>query len=351
MGLIRVFHIEISNLMARKHLRRGFLIGIVLLIFVALLSQIQRRSLPGSNSAETYPILPIGTNVWSGYEPLYLARSLGYFDDSALRLVEYSSASQVIKAFRNDAIQIAALTLDEALLLKEQGRDLRVIMIFDISHGADVLLAQAGIESIRDLRGKAIGVENTALGAYFLTRALQQSQMSITDVKVVPVAVDKHERAFSEKKVDAIITFDPVRTRLLASGAKQLFDSSQIPGEIVDVLVIHPKTLEEQIDNVKVILEGWFKALKYLRDDPGDASQRMADRLRLTPVEVLNTFSGMRLPDLDENISMLDGDESKLMHISHRLVDVMKRSGLLKGDFLLDELISVEPLKILWDKN
>ncbi len=77
---------------------------------------------------EPAPPLRIGTNVWSGYEPLYLARELGYLDPRSVHLVEYPSASEVIRAFRNQAIEAAALTFDEVLLLTQDGFEPRVVL-------------------------------------------------------------------------------------------------------------------------------------------------------------------------------------------------------------------------------
>ncbi|MET0919194.1 MAG: hypothetical protein ABWY07_12320, partial [Burkholderiales bacterium] len=48
--------------------------------------------------------LRIGTNVWIGSEPLYLARELGHLDPAVVQLVEYPSASEVLRAYRNQAI-------------------------------------------------------------------------------------------------------------------------------------------------------------------------------------------------------------------------------------------------------
>jgi len=77
---------------------------------------------------EPAPPLRIGTNVWPGYEPLYLARELGYLDPRSVHLVEYPSASEVIRAFRNHAIEAAALTFDEVLLLTQDGFKPRVVL-------------------------------------------------------------------------------------------------------------------------------------------------------------------------------------------------------------------------------
>lgn len=111
------------------------------------------------------PLLRIGTNTWPGYEPLYLARSLGYYEGSPITLVELTSASEVIHALRSGTLEGAALTLDEVLTLLDDGFDLKVVLVMDFSNGGDVLLAKPGIDSTADLRGKRIAVEYTAVGA------------------------------------------------------------------------------------------------------------------------------------------------------------------------------------------
>ncbi len=62
---------------------------------------------------ESRKIINIGTNVWPGYELLYLARELNLLPQK-VRLIEYNNTSEVMRAFRNRTIQGAALTLDEA---------------------------------------------------------------------------------------------------------------------------------------------------------------------------------------------------------------------------------------------
>ncbi len=294
--------------------------------------------------------LRLGTNVWLGYEPLYLARNLGHYDDRSVRLVEYSSASQVIRAFRNNDIEVAALTLDEVLLLKENSYDVRVILVTDFSHGGDVILGNSEIVKLTDLRGRSVGVENTALGAYVLTRALQSVGMSVADVNVVPVEVDEHERAFVDGDVEAVVTFDPIRSRLIADGANPLFDSTQIPGEIVDVLVVRGSTIENDADNLSILLQGWFLALQHLREQPMNASKQMADRLLLEPPDILASFAGLKFPDLDENITFLSGARPQLVETAERLAKLMMEKRLLEKQIDVSQLFSAEPLKAIQAK-
>src|SRR5690554_1162347 len=140
--------------------------------------------LAGCLSAPEEP-LRLGTNVWPGYEPLYLAREQGDLSAGQVALVELLSASEVMRAYRNGAIDAAALTLDEVISLRAAGLRPVVVQVTNISAGADVILVRQNVERMQDLRGKRVGVEATALGMYMLTRALALNGMTLEDVHIV----------------------------------------------------------------------------------------------------------------------------------------------------------------------
>lgn len=284
------------------------------------------------------PVVSLGTNVWPGYEPLYLARSLGNIDSNKVNLVEYSSATQVIKAFRSKSIQVAALTLDEVLLLKELGLKPRVMFIMDISHGGDVIVANPKFPSIKALRGQRVGVEASALGAYVLSRALQMNDMALGDIKLVSLEVDEIERAYQENTIDAAVTFEPVRSKLLKKGAVEVFDSSQIPGEIVDVLVASQQAFEESPTNLQHIVDAWFKTLNYMNTNQEEAAKIISKRLRITPKEVIDSYEGLKLPNREENITLVSGDAPKAVANAKKLMDTMIGNGILKKPLKLDNL-------------
>ncbi len=291
--------------------------------------------------------LHIGTNVWPGYEPLYLARELGYFDDQPVHLVEHAAATEVIRAFRNGIIEAAALTLDEVLLLAQHGQNPRIVLVMDFSQGGDTLIAQTAISKLDDLRGRRIGVENTALGAYMLKRTLDHAGLEHTDVDIVSLPVDKHQRAFLSGQVDAVVTFEPVRSKLLKQGAVELFDSSRIPGEIVDVLVVREAYLNRQPKVVEAMLEGWFKALGYYDSDATASAAIMARRQGMSAEEFLDSLDGLHIPSLQENLEQLNGPSPALHTTASRLQRVMLDHNLQNKRVDLDRLYYPQPLKTL----
>ena len=279
---------------------------------------------------EAPPPLRVGTNIWPGYESLYLARNLGYYDNTSIRLVDYPSSSEIIRAYRNGDLEVAAITMDETLSLVETQPNIRVVLITDVSNGADVILGKPEIKSLKDLKGRRVGVESTALGAFVITRALEQVDLSPKDVQIVSLGVSEHERAFKQGTVDAVVTFEPVRSNLLKSGAKLLFDSTQIPGEIVDVLVVRKELLTSKLNSLKVLISGWSRALDYLKQNPQDAARRIAPRTGITPEQFLKSLKGLRIPDIQENQKLLGKTDTSLLNAVRRLSEVMKENKLLQ---------------------
>ena len=119
--------------------------------------------------------LRIGSNLWTGYETLYLARDLGYYNDKPIRLVDYPSGTEEVRAYRNKEIEGAGLSIDQALVLAATQENIRIIAIMDVSNGGDVILGKPEFTDMKALKGKRVGVESTALGAFFIARALEKN--------------------------------------------------------------------------------------------------------------------------------------------------------------------------------
>lgn len=308
------------------------------LIFLAIVM------LACSASCSREPELPfrVGTNVWPGYEPLYLAESLSFYNEARVKLVEYSSTTEVMRAFRGRELEAAAVTLDEALALAQTDADFKIILVFDYSNGADALLAKPSMKSVKALKGRKVGAETGALGAYVLARALEAEGLNAEDITVVELPADEHERAFEEGRVDAVVTFEPVRTRLVKKGASVLFDSARMPGEIVDVLIVRKGYLSGNREQVTGLLRGWFKALDHMEKEPADAYARMKARLRIGGNDLREAFELIRLPSRQENEEILGGELEKS---AGKLMTVMAGSRLIDKTVDIRSLIDSGPIE------
>jgi NitT/TauT family transport system substrate-binding protein len=318
---------------------------------LSFLSLILLLSACTSRTSET---LRLGTNIWPGYEPLYLARTNHYLDKKQVHLVEFSASSQVIRAYRNNLIDAAALTLDEVLLLLQTEENPKIILVLDISSGGDAIVAQPEITQFSQLAGRRIGVENNALGAYVLQRALIINGMQDSSVKIIQLDVSEQVKAFSSRKIDAVVTFDPVKNILLGKGGHVLFNSKQIPGEIIDVLIVREKFLNQHPESVRHLISGWHKALSYINNHPNKAALILGSRIKSNTTATLADYRGLKFPDLEANRELLYIKYPQLRATANKLTDDMLKYNLLKKRVLTDGLFLNEAQKLslhLTDQN
>ena len=290
-------------------------------------------------SCESKRVLPltIGMCPWPGYEPIPLAEKLGFFK-KPIKIIRYSSPHEAYKAFKNGAIDLVALTIDELLKLGDSGMTPKVFLITDISKGADALVANPTIKNIQDLKGKRIGLESSVLAQYFLQRILDHAKtVKFDDVTLKTIDIVKQHQAYIEGKADAFITFEPARSALIASGAKVLFDSSMIPNEILDAVATRQEVIEKRSDDVKMFVNGWYQAMAYIQKYPNQAYKDMGMIENISQETFEKSLEGLEYGTKELNQKMLHDKE---------IIPALKRlkSIMIKNNFIKDNNQSIESL-------
>lgn len=312
--------------------RRAFLVGLAALLLGPYL--------PGCRSKLP---LTIAAHVWPGYELLFLARREGWLP-SGIALLETATATDSLKALQSGTAHAAALTLDEVLQARGSGIPLTVVLVLDISAGADVVMARPGITSLADLAGKRIGVEDTALGAYVLHLVLQQAGLDKSRIVPVPITPDKQVAAWHQRAFDAAVTYQPTAALLEKEGMVPLLDSRKLPGAILDVLAVRTDLLGSYHKQIRQAVAAHFRALQHLKTNPQDAAHRMVPRLKISADDVLASFRGLNLPSVAENRRYLAGSKPLLLETTLPLMQVMLSAHLLKNPDNLKDLANPDCL-------
>lgn len=277
--------------------------------------------------------LRVGAQVFPGYELLFLARALGQLPEQQVRLIEMPSASASLRALASGALEGACLTLDEVLSARDRGLALTAVLVLDQSMGADALVARPGLDTLAALRGRRIGVEQTAVGAVMLDAALQQAGLAPADVRLVALSVDEHEAAFVAGRVDALVTYEPTLGRLKEVGATVLFSSRQVPGRVLDVLAVRAPFIGSHAVAVAAAVDGHLQARDAFVTAPLAHAARIAPRLGLEPAAVPAAFQQLDLPDRARNRAWLGGTDDSLLRNARLLHDAMGRAGLVQRAF------------------
>lgn len=265
----------------------------------------------------------LGTNAWPGYAPLHLAEDIGVLDPEAFDLVDLSSTNDLLKGLASGALDGGGVTLDQLLNARDLGIDLVVITVTNVSNGADTLIAQPEFNGLEQLAGKRVGCEAGALCTLMLRRAADSIGLSRDDFEEVPLSLVQHETAFVNHEVDAIVTFEPMRTRLLNQGGVEVFTSQQIPNEIIDVLVVTREIWNTRRDQVSVLQDAWFDGVKYFRENPTAALTLIDKRLHLGVDDLRLAFAGLEIPERDEVEQLLADGGAALQPTLKRLEDIM----------------------------
>ncbi len=291
-----------------------------------------------SGCAESPP-LHVGVHPWIGYETLYLARDFNWLNNG-VQLHETPDLTASSQALASGKVDAACITLDETLRLRASGVDLTVGLVFDVSAGADLVMASANIRRIADLAGKRIAVEEGALGALVLGSMLEQAGLTPSSVNVVYSSPDQQIAAWKNHQVDAVVCYEPTATLLSREGARRIFDSRQMPDTILDVLAVRPDKASQHGTGLKTLLAGHFNGLAHLQSSRQDALYRIAARQKITPKEAQQTLSGVILPTLEANRQYLLPNGGRLLAAAKNVSGLMVRNGLIARDDSLERLVS-----------
>jgi NitT/TauT family transport system substrate-binding protein len=283
-------------------------------------------------ACERAPVAPlnVGMNAWVGYDPLVLARDKRYLDPELVKVVELSSSSETLRYFRNGLLDAAALTLDEVLRLADEGLQVRVIAALDTSSGADLVVAEPGIGDLSQLKGATIVLESTTVGALVLQRLLNEARLKPSDVKVLQMEAPQHLIALKSQLANAAVTYEPMAGKLKAAGYRTIFDSRQMPGEIVDVLVVRESTAIEHPEQVDELLKGWANGVEAVQVDPASAAKHLAPGADLSPGDYLTTLQNLTFYTPEQSLALLAGAPPALAQNAERLTLTLLNMGLLK---------------------
>lgn len=309
----------------RKWLRRPAVIwlpGTLVALLIAVIASGCGQPLP----------LRVAAHVWPGYELMFVARDLHWLDPQQVELVQTSFAGDSVEAIAAGQVDAAALTLDEVLSARDRGVPLTVVLVFDVSAGADVVIARPGIDTANGLKGLRVGYERGAVGALMLEKALRAAGLTLEDIDPVNLPPSRHLTAWDIGLVDALVTYEPLASHLRGQGGTVLFDSTQAPNRIVDVLAVRSDRLQgAKKQALKHLVVAHFLALEHFQRNPQDAAYRMVTRLRLPAAEISGTFRGLVLPDLVNNHRLLSGESVPLLRSARELSILMQSWGLLSS--------------------
>lgn len=283
--------------------------------------------------------IKLGTSYWLGYGFIYYLNDSKILD-SKFQAIEFNSASEVLRAYRNGVINSLCLTTDEVLKDFRDEDAYTIVMVLSVSEGADVIISKQEIQKPSMLKGKRIGLENTALGAYVLKRFLEINNLDESELFIVHLEPHEHYKVFAEGSVDAVITYEPTASRILSEiGGNIIFSSKEIPGEIYDFVLVKRDFLLENKKIIKALIDDYFEIIEDYFANRDFYHNQLSKNYRISKdtIEKMFTKEAIKFLDRQENRYLLTTDElEKKLKKMEKYFSLKKRIDYSK---LLDKTI------------
>jgi NitT/TauT family transport system substrate-binding protein len=221
----------------------------------------------------------VGWSIYAGWMPWAYAADHGIVDKWAdkygikIEVVQFNDYIESINQFTLGEFDAGAMTNMDALTIPAaSGVDTTALILGDYSNGNDGLLIKNG-SSVEDLRGRQVNLVELSVSHYFLARALEENGMSERDIKVMNTSDADAVATFMTPDVTAAAVWNPQLSLIKqqSSEAVQIFDSSQIPGEIIDMLAVNTEVLQANPDFGKALVGAWFETLGLMQGDSEEA--------------------------------------------------------------------------------
>jgi NitT/TauT family transport system substrate-binding protein len=258
-----------------------------------------------SLSAVTAAPIKIGYSDWPGFTLLEVAKQKGWFKDAGLDVeliwFEYSPSIDAFAAGKVDGLTLVA---GDDMVTGASGAKSKIVCLIDYSEGSDMIIGAPGIESIKDLKGKKVGVELTLVEHELLLQALKENGMSQSDVTLVGTATDKTPQALASGQVSAVGAWYPISGQALKTvpGSKKLYTSADAKGLIFDVIAVNPTSYAAHKEDWAKITAIYYKCVDYIKDPKtaDDAVKIMAAKVGADPADYAKNIPGTHFLTLAE---------------------------------------------------
>ena len=188
-----------------------------------------------STSAKAAEPLKIGYSDWPGWVAWEIAIEKQWFKEAGVDVVfewfDYVASMDAYAAGKLDAV---SMTNGDALVTGATGAKSVMILINDYSNGNDMVVAKPGISSVKDLKGKKVGVEIGFVGHLLLLNALEKNGLTESDVELVTVPTNETPQVLASGEVDAVVAWQPSSGQALnlVPGSTAIYTSADEPGLI-----------------------------------------------------------------------------------------------------------------------
>lgn len=241
-------------------------------------------------------------SIYAGFMPWVYAEQSGILKKWAdkygieIKLTQFNDYIESINQFTAGQFDgVVATNMDALTIPAAGGVDTTTLIVGDYSNGNDEVVLKGKGLKVADLKGKEVHLVQLSVSHYLLTRALTSAGLKESDLTTVNISDADFMAAWSTKDTKAIVAWKPGLSDIQATAeASPVFNSSQIPGEIMDIAMVNTQTLRDNPAFGKAMVGAWYETLAVMQ---GDSEKAKAART------VMAQASGTDLKGFDTQIA------------------------------------------------
>ena len=196
--------------------------------------------------------------------------------DIDIEVVQINDYIESINQYTAGEFDACTMTNMDALTIPAAGGvDSTALIVGDFSNGNDGIVLK-GKEQLADIKGQNVNLVELSVSHYLLARALESVGLKEADVQVVNTSDADLVAAYSTDDVTSVATWNPLLSEISQQpNSTVVFDSAQIPGEIIDLLVVNSDTLAAHPELGKALTGAWYEIMATMSaDDEAGAAAR-----------------------------------------------------------------------------
>lgn len=273
---------------------------------LALLAAPAIAAAPSADLKPESGTVKLGIQPWLGYGQWYVADEQGHFAANGLQgveLINFNEDKDMNAALASGRIDAGNLATHTAMAMVSAGLPVKIVMLLDQSTSADALIVDPSIKTLADLKGKAVAYEEGTTSDILLHSALAKAGMTLADIRPVPMPASSAGSALIAGQVPAAVTYEPY----LSVAAQQnpnirtLYQGSDDPGLISDVLVVRDEMLQKRPGQVLALLRSWEAAYRFYQANPQQGQAIIARGVGASADELDSAFAGVKFYSLADN--------------------------------------------------
>jgi len=230
----------------------------------------------------------IGWTIYAGSMPWPYAQQAGIVKKWSdkygvnIKLVQVNDYVESLNQYTAGKLDgVLSTNMDALTIPAAAGKDSTVVMIGDYSNGNDGIILKGGA-TMADIKGRSVNLVENSVSHYLLARWLESAGLKLSDVKTVNTSDADIVAAFAAPETTAVVPWNPQLSEIKKQpGAVEVFDSSKIPGEILDMLIVDTAEVKANPNLGKALASIWYEtmALMQKQDEEGKAAREAMAKL------------------------------------------------------------------------